>query len=95
MDIIVLAMGAVGTKEGELSGGRMVSEAVLVIAGPLDLSVLPYKEEQLPQGEHNHWVSGVCLQSLAMGGGTQLVDEKGPALLTLAPPQACGHHRTG
>lgn len=42
-------MGAVGTEEGELSGGGMVSEVVLVVIGPLCLSVLPYQEERLPQ----------------------------------------------
>lgn len=56
-------MGAVGTEEGELSGGGMGSETVLVVAGPLSLSFLPYKEKRLPQGEWH------CLQSLAMGGG--------------------------
>lgn len=38
-------MGAVGTEGGELSGAAMVSGAVLVVAGPLGLPVLPYKEK--------------------------------------------------
>lgn len=42
-------MGAVGTEEGELSGGGMVSEVVVVVTGPLGLSILSYKEERLPQ----------------------------------------------
>lgn len=82
-------MGAVGTEEGELSGGGMGSEAILVVAGPLSLSFLPYKEKWLPQGEWH------CLQSLAMGGGSQLIDGKEPAPLTPPSSQACGHHRTG